>query len=136
MHTKTCQNYLWPVLRRTICHIKVPSRSPARSLVGPLARRRQPPALGLSISLLAINNVEHRHDKPLDSEVTLKEGARPGGGRRALTERERDGGKEGGRRGGDRGRDRGRQFGAERGRAFRGTLVTEAASQIFSQAHN
>lgn len=60
MHTKTCQNYLWPVLRRTICHIKVPSRS--------LARRhcRQPPALGLSISLLAINNVQHRHDKPLD----------------------------------------------------------------------
>ncbi|KAI4810918.1 hypothetical protein KUCAC02_013845, partial [Chaenocephalus aceratus] len=26
------------------------------------------PALGLSISLLAINNVEHRHDKPQDSE--------------------------------------------------------------------
>lgn len=89
MHTKTCQNYLWPVLRRTICHIKVPSRSLARSLTRPLARRRclQPPALGLSISLLAINNVEHRHDKPLDSEVTLEEGAaaREPAGRRALT---------------------------------------------------
>lgn len=29
MHTKTCQNYLWLVLRRTICHIKAPSRLPA-----------------------------------------------------------------------------------------------------------
>lgn len=64
MHTKTCQNYLWPVLRCTICHIKVPSRLPA------------PPALGLSISLLAINNVEHRHDKPGDEEVILVTRAR------------------------------------------------------------
>lgn len=68
MHTKTCQNYLWPVLRRTICHIKVPSRSLARSLGATAASRQR---FGLSISLLAINNVEHRHDKPLDSEVTL-----------------------------------------------------------------
>lgn len=38
----------------------------------PLAERRcEPPAPGLSISLLAINNVEHRHDKPGDEEVIL-----------------------------------------------------------------
>lgn len=59
MHTKTCQNYLWLLLRRTICHIKVSSRLPVLL------------ALGLSISPLAINNVEHRHDKPQDSEVIL-----------------------------------------------------------------
>ena len=34
MHTKTCQNYLWPVLRCTICHIKVPSRSGLRTSWG------------------------------------------------------------------------------------------------------
>jgi len=43
------------------------SRSPGAAA----SCRRRRPASGLSISPLAINNVEHRHDKPRDSEVVL-----------------------------------------------------------------
>lgn len=48
MHTKTCQNYLWVLLRHTICHIKLLFSFQAQTV---------------NISA-TINNVEHRNYRP------------------------------------------------------------------------